>query len=199
MWLASGNLSLSCEAREWCYRQGLQKGRGWEEAQWTKQLFSSPLSIFDDINGNRGLCVSCSCSDVCSTCGSCPGTDSLCPSQPIRLSFCPRTQRASVIYHQFSISRHTHEKRNVHLADIKSEEPVPIQTRTLETHLVTQICISLSLSNNALLGLFLLSLIMLTLVTQHPAAVQHTATYTSLTINLHIITNEYIHCHLHPC
>lgn len=99
--------------------------------------------------------VSCSCSDVCSTCGSCPGTDRLCPSQPIRLSFCPRTQRASVIYHQFSISRPTHEKRNVHLADIKSEEPVPIQTRTLETHLVTQICISLSLSNNALLGLFL--------------------------------------------
>lgn len=55
--LASGDLSLSSEAREWCYRQGLQKDRGWEEAQWTKQLVSSPLSFFDDINGNRGLCA----------------------------------------------------------------------------------------------------------------------------------------------
>lgn len=34
------------------------------------------------------------------------------------------------------------QKRKVHLADISSDDkPVPIQTRTCETHLVTQICI----------------------------------------------------------
>lgn len=49
--------------------------------------------------------VSCSCSDVCLTCGSCPGTDRLCPSQSIRLSFCPHAQRPSVICHQLSILR----------------------------------------------------------------------------------------------
>lgn len=71
-----------------------------------------------DINGKHcKLCVCVSESAfpyVCPTCGSCPGTDWLCPSQSIRLSFCPRTQRASVIYHQFSVSRHTHTRSETH-------------------------------------------------------------------------------------
>lgn len=71
------------------------------KVDWTKQYLS-------------GLCVSqsqCPCCDVCSTCGSRLRTGWQCPSQSIRFSFCPHTQRASVIYHQFSISKHTHMRR----------------------------------------------------------------------------------------
>ena len=58
----------------------------------------------------------------------------------IGIGFCSSNQRASVIHPPVShLKAHTPEKRNTHPADIKSEQPVPVQTRTLETHLVTQI------------------------------------------------------------
>lgn len=52
-----------------------------------------------------------------------------------RLAVTHMPSHSSVIYHQFSIPRHAHMRGGIHTWQT-SEQPVPVQTRTL-IHLVT--------------------------------------------------------------
>lgn len=144
--------------RECCYRQGLQRGRR-HNRQCNCSVLLCPFVMA--LMGTTSVCV-CVCLMflLLQPAGLVQG-QTCCVRHSPSGSVAVLALKGQVSPTISFPSLGTHKKRNIHLPDIKSEQPVPIQTRTLETHLVTQICISPSLYNNTLLCFsFLLSVLL---------------------------------------